>query len=174
LARVIAVGSGRYVVHVCGALAQGWSGSLAQELAARRISIVRGWARRSLASRWEAQFLLQVLDRRMDPFQIDFLALARTATAPRRLDLGPRLDAYRLARTRHDLELTIRAPDGVGVLDALLATFAFYALYPHEMTIDTRGGLAHDMFRLQRVGGGLPSEVVTAALEGTLRGLSGA
>lgn len=169
--RVVALGADRYAVHIEGVLAPGWTGSLARELAARRISIVRGWARRGRAPRWEAQFTLQVLDREVNPFHIDFLALARCATAPRRLDKGPRLEAYRIERTSHDVEVTVRAPDTVGLLDALLATFAFYSLFPHEMTIDTRSGVAHDLIRLQRIGGGLPSEVVVAALEATLRDL---
>jgi hypothetical protein len=172
-ARVTAMGSNRYAVHLCGALAPGWAGSLAHELAERRVSIIRGWARRSAGPRWEAQFALHVLDGRVNPFVIDFLALARTSTAPRRLDVAPYVDDYRLARTDDELEVAIRAPDGVGLLDALLATFSFYSLCPHEMTIDTRGGVAHDLFRLQRIGGGLPSDVVIAALEGTLLDLAG-
>jgi hypothetical protein len=172
-ARVVALGEDRYAVHIHGVLAPGWAGSLARELAARRVSIVRGWARRGHAPRWEAQFTLQVLERDVNPFHIDFLALARCSVAPRRLDKRPRLDAYRIERTSHDVEVTVRAADTVGLLDALLATFAFYSLFPHEMTIDTRGGVAHDLIRLQRIGGGLPSEVVVAALEATLRELAG-
>ena len=172
-ARVVALGEQRYAIHFCGALAPGWTGSLARELAARRISVVRGWARRSHGSRWEAQFALHVLDPRVNPFHIDFLALARSAPATRRLELGPRLESYGLEHAQDGLEVTVRAPDGVGVLDGVLATFAFYSLFPHEMTIETRGGFAHDLFRLQRVGGGPPSDVVVAALEGTLRDLAG-
>ncbi|HET7754099.1 MAG TPA: hypothetical protein VFK85_09320 [Anaeromyxobacteraceae bacterium] len=167
-ARVTALGGTRYALQLGGALSPGWTGSLARELAARRISIVRGWARRSEGARWEAQLLLELLDARVNPFHIDFLALARTSSAPRRLDLGPRLQAYQLDRTDDAVELAIRAADGVGLLDALLASFAFYSLFPVEMTIETRGGVAHDFFRLQRTGGGPPSDVVVAALEGTL------
>jgi hypothetical protein len=168
-ARVVAMGGRRYGVQLQGALGAGFAGSLARELALRRISVVRGWARRTQTRRWEARLTLDVLDPRVNPFHIDFLALARSATAPRRLEVPPRLEAYGLDRAREHLEVTIRAPDGVGVLDALLATFAFYSLFPREMTIETRGGVAHDLFRLQRAGGGLPSDVVVAALEATLR-----
>jgi hypothetical protein len=171
-ARIVALGGTRYAVHFCGTLAPGWTGSLARELAARRMSILRGWARRSSAKRWEAQFALQVLDARVNPFHVDFLALARSAAPPRRLDRGPRIETYQLARAADHVEVALRAADGVGLLDALLARFALYSLFPSEMTIDTRGGLAHDLFRLQRLDGGRPSEVVAAALEQTLRELA--
>lgn len=171
--RLFARGSQRYVLHLCGHLGPGWTGSLARELSVRRISIERAWARRIDASRWEGEFEFRALEASLNLFEIDFLRLARGSAEPRRRAAGPLLDAFDLERTADSVIVVLQARDGVGLLDGVLATFASHALFPHEMTIDTRGGVAHDLFRLRTSGGGAPSELVSAALEETLRALSG-
>jgi hypothetical protein len=164
---------GRYELSLGGRFHPGWSGSLANGLAQHGISIVRGFARKTEALRWQACFELEPRADGDSPLALDYLELAsRPLPARARTRLG--LDRYELrasAARAGSIEVRVEGPDQVGFLGALLKRFAFLALFPEEMAIDTREGRVHDAFWLKGIGRTVPSDEARGALGRGLRQL---
>jgi len=171
---VAEVEGGRYLVSVQGALTTGWAGRLAASLAARRLNVVRGGGSRRGGHVWDVELLLEPLDRAVDPRTLDFLALAQEGQAPDHADeASVVIDTFVLTRTTSELVVDVEAVDTLGFLDRLLRVFALYGLFPRELKVETRGQRVRDQFRLQGLGGQLPSLQVCEAVGLRLRALAG-
>lgn len=168
------VEDGRFLVSVQGALTTGWAGRLAAALAVRRLNVVRGGGSRRGGHVWDVELLLEPLDRSVDPRTLDYLALAQEGQAPAHADESSVvIDAFVLTRTATELVVDVEAVDALGFLDRLLRVFALYGLFPRELKLETRGQRVRDQFRLQGMGGQLPSLQVCEAVGLRLRALSG-
>lgn len=165
---------GRYLVKVQGALTTGWAGRLAAALAVRRVNIVRGGGARRGGHVWDVELLLEPLDRTVDPRTLDYLHLAQEGQAPLHADeASVVIDTFVLTRTAAELVVDVEAVDALGFLDRLLRVFALYGLFPRELRLETRGQRVRDQFRLQGLGGQLPSLQVCEAVGLRLRALAG-
>ena len=172
--QVVEAEGGRYQVRVQGALTVGWAGRLAASLAARRLNVVRGSGARRGGHLWEVEMLVEPLDRSVDPRALDFLALAQEGQAPDHLDeASVVIDTFVLTRTATELLVDVEAVDALGFLDRLLRVFALYGLFPRELRLETRGRRVRDQFRLQGLGGQVPSLQVCEAVGLRLRALAG-
>lgn len=172
--QVSEVEGGRYLVRVQGPLTTGWAGRLAASLASRRLNILRGGGARRGRHLWDVELLLERLDRTVDPHGLDFLALAQEGQAPDHADdASVVIDTFVLTRTATELVVDVEAVDALGFLDRLLRVFALYGLFPHELKVETRGQRVRDQFRLQGLGGQLPSLQVCEAVGLRLRALAG-
>ncbi len=172
--QVVEAEAGRYQVRVQGALTVGWAGRLAASLAARRLNVVRGSGARRGGHVWEVEMLVEPLDRSVDPRALDFLALAQEGQAPDHLDeASVVIDTFVLTRTATELLVDVEAVDALGFLDRLLRVFALYGLFPRELRLETRGQRVRDQFRLQGLGGQVPSLQVCEAVGLRLRALAG-
>lgn len=149
---------GRYSLKLRGQLPPKWLANLTSALASRHISIHRGEASKVTASFWQSAFEIAPADGGRLPFDLDWLALARTAPAASAAGSPIHLDAYALDQKNDSLFVEVKGPDSVGFLTALLKTFAFFSLFPAEVRIETPGGRVHDRFWLKGVGGLSPSE----------------
>jgi hypothetical protein len=170
--RVLPQGGRRYALQLSGSLHAGWAGRLAAGLAARHISVVRASARREARS-WTAEIELDVLVPGLEPSAIDFIALMRDHASDRQVAAGPGIASFRLARTRRDVEVEIRAEDSVGFLGRILLVFASFGLFPQEMLVETVGTEVRDVFRLQSAAGQAPPDGIVGALEQRLGELVG-
>jgi hypothetical protein len=171
---VVEAEQGRFLVTVQGALQTGWAGRLAASLAARRLNVVRGTATRRSGHVWGVELLLEPLDRSVDPRTLDYLALAQEGQAPDHADdASVVIDTFVLTRTATELVVDVEAVDTLGFLDRLLRVFALYGLFPRELKVETRGQRVRDQFRLQGLGGRLPSLQVCEAVGLRLRALAG-
>jgi hypothetical protein len=168
--RVVPRGSGRHVLYLSGSLHAAWAGRLAAGLAARHISVVRATARRT-ATRWTAEIEFDVLDPKVEPSAIDFIALLREPPDAPLGARGPRIARHRVARTRRDVLVEIRAEDAVGLLARILLVFGELGLFPREMRVETIGSEVRDAFRLQTAEGEVPAEGTVAALRARLDAL---
>jgi hypothetical protein len=165
---------GRFQVRVHGSLTTGWAGRLAAGLAARRLNVVRGSGARRAGHLWDVELLVEPLNRTTDPRTIDYLALAQEGQAPDHLDEASIvIDTFVLTRTATDLVVDLEAVDALGFLDRLMRVFALYGLFPRELKLETRGQRVRDQFRLQGLGGQLPSLQVCEAVGLRLRALAG-
>jgi hypothetical protein len=163
----------RFALRLWGRLHPGWSGSLSEGLSQSRVSVVSGFARKLGAMRWLSELELEALPGAPDPLLVDYLALAsrplpagwRTA-----IDLG-RFSIERSPKHGGSLFVEIEGQDDVGFLAALLVRFAFLSLFPEEMRIETRAGVARDRFWLTGIGRSVPSEPNRTALGAILGAL---
>jgi len=172
--QVAEVTGGRFQVRVQGALTTGWAGRLAASLAARRLNVIRGGGSRRGGHVWDVDLLLEPLDRSVDPRALDYLALAQEGQAPDHLDeASVVIDNFVLTRTASELVVDVEAVDALGFLDRILRVFALYGLFPRELKLETRGQQVKDQFRLQGLGGQLPSLQVCEAIGIRLRALAG-
>jgi hypothetical protein len=172
--QVVEAEGGRFQVNVQGALTTGWAGRLAASLAARRMNVIRGGGARRGARLWDVELLVEPLDRTVDPRTLDYLALAQEGQAPDHLDEASIvIDNFVLTRTTAELVVDVEAVDALGFLDRLLRVFALYGLYPRELKLETRGQQVRDQFRLQGLGGQVPSLQVCEAVGLRLRALAG-
>jgi hypothetical protein len=158
------------VLHLAGSFHAGWAGRLAGGLAARRVSVVRGWARRA-GTRWTAELELDVLDPQVDPAAIDCFELIRDRSAPATPPGDLLLQSYRLSPRPGGLEVTLGAVDAVGLLDRVLRTFAFFGLFPCELRLETRGAAVEGTFLLQALGQTEPRLQVIDGLDRRLASL---
>ena len=173
-ARVEEAEGGRFLVVVQGAFTTGWAGRLAAALAARRLNVVRGSGARRGGHVWDVELLLEPLDRSVDPRALDYLALAQEGQAPDHADdASVVIDTFVLTRTATELVVDVEAVDALGFLDRLLRVFALYGLFPRELKVETRGQRVRDQFRLQGMGGHVPSLQVCEAVGIRLRALAG-
>lgn len=166
-------GDGLYALELCGRFYPGWSGSLANGLAQHGIGIVRGFARKREALRWEAGFELEPTPRGDSPLALDYLELA-SRPLPSGARVAVSLDRFELRNSAaHSgcIELRLEGPDQVGFLGAMLKRFAFLALFPEEMAIDTCAGRVQDVFWLKGIGRTVPSDESRGALGRVLRRL---
>jgi hypothetical protein len=167
--RLVPKGGSRCRLHLSGSLHFAWAGRLAAGLAARHVSIVRATARRG-STRWTAEIDLDVLDGRVEPSALDFLALMREprpVAGAERIRIGK----WRVTRTRRDVEVEIRGEDAVGLLASVLLVFAELGLFPRAMRVETAGAAVRDVFHLQDVRGEPPPGELVAALRARLEEL---
>ncbi|HET9551658.1 MAG TPA: hypothetical protein VFP50_01705 [Anaeromyxobacteraceae bacterium] len=172
--QVTELGGGRYEVRMAGVLYAGWVGRLAAALAARLVNVVSLHGTRGAVHRWEAELIVEPLDRSVDARAIDYLGLAREGRAPAEASTANLvLDGFTLTRTGKELVVDVEGVDAVGFLDRILRVFAFYSLFPRELRVETRGPKVKDQFRLQGLGGTSPSLQVCEAVGLRLRELAG-
>jgi hypothetical protein len=165
---------GLYELSIGGRFHPGWGGSLANGLAQHGVSIVRGFARKTEALRWRARFELEPTAGGDNPLALDYLDLA-SRPLPSRRPAEVSLDRYVLCSSAAhggSVEVGVEGPDQVGFLGALLKRFAFLALFPEEMSVDTREGRVHDVFWLKGIGRTIPSDEARGGLGRILRRLS--
>ncbi len=166
-----ATGAGSHTLRVESVLPPGWAGRVAAGLAARRISIVRGRARRQGPVFWVAELEIEP----PPGVQVEEIDLVALASAPERSAgsiMRVALTRFRLEERPGELVVEIRARDQVGLLGRLLGVFAMFALFPHEMEIDTRDGEAVDVFRLRALGDRAPPASLAVALRSMLERLA--
>ncbi len=162
-----------FTLQLWGRLQPGWPGGLAEGLWQRRVSLVRGFARKLGAMRWLSELTLERTEESADPIVLDYLELASRPLASG-WQRPLRLDGFKLlASAKHggSLFLEVEGQDEVGFLGALLMRLAFLSLFPEELHLDTRDGRVHDRFHLVGIGRSRPPEKTADALEGMLRGL---
>jgi hypothetical protein len=165
--------NGLYELSIGGRFYPGWGGSLANGLALHRISIVRGFARKIETLCWQAGFELEPAPGGDNPLALDYLELA-ARPLPARARVPITIDRYELCTSAGHggcIEVLVEGPDQVGFLGALLKRFAFLALFPEEMSVDTRNGRVHDVFWLKSIGRTVPSDEVRSALSRVMRRL---
>jgi hypothetical protein len=168
--RIRALGSERYVFHIDGMLPPGWAGNLASGLAAQHVSIERGEARAERGGVWTARFEVQRLAGAAPFANLDLAKLAATdagegfATPLRLVDFSVDWAADRGGC----LALTVSAHDTVGFLAALLRRLSYFALFPIEMRLETRGDRIDDALWLRGAGDRVPSARAREALRRAL------
>lgn len=172
--QVVELGGGRFEVRMAGVLYTGWVGRLAAALAARLVNVVSLHGTRGAVNRWEAELIVEPLDRSVDARTLDYLGLAREGRAPAEAATANLvLDGFTLTRSEKELVVDVEGVDAVGFLDRILRVFAFYSLFPRELRVETRGPKVKDQFRLQGLGGAAPSLQVCEAVGLRLRELAG-
>lgn len=160
-----------HTLRVNGALPPGWAGRVAAGLAARSISIVRGRARRDGPITWRGEFeVAPPPGTPVEGLDLAVLAWLRNPSpgAPTRVTLT----RYRVDELPGEILVAVEAHDQVGLLDRLLGVFAMFGLFPREMELDTREGVAMDRFYLRAVGDRAPPGDLAAALRGMLARLA--
>jgi hypothetical protein len=153
-------------LRLWGRFPSGWAGGLSLGLSERKLTIVRGFARKVVQGHWIAELELRPLPGAPDPGGIDFVELALSAPDP-----GPRAP-LRLHSSFVDrspdrggmLFLEVRGEDRVGFLGSLLEGLTAVSLSVEEMRIETQGGIAFDTFQLRGLAGLMPSEVTRLTL----------
>jgi hypothetical protein len=153
-------------LRLWGRFPAGWAGALSLGLSDRRITIVRGFARKLVQGHWIAEFELQPTADAPDLRGLDFVELALAAPEP-----GPRaplsLHSHFVDRSPDRggmLFLEVRGEDRVGFLGSLLEGLAAASLSAEEMRIETQGGVAFDRLHLRGLTGQLPSEATRLLL----------
>lgn len=152
-------------IELRGRLPVGWAGQLASGLAARKASIVRGWACERSGARWEShlQIMLPADGPALTAAAVLWLA-SPEAVAPRTQVTDLRLLRHRVERSGSELLVEIEGIDQRGFLDRLLRVFGLYGLFPRELRLETEGDRACDVFRLRGLHGRLPEAATTHAV----------
>lgn len=153
---------GKSELKLWGKFPPRWLANLSSGLAAKGITIHKGYANKLSPTIWQGTFELSRLDAHQ-PGQLDYVALAQqgeksaiaTAIQLEHVAVKPGDDA---------LFVEIKGDDSVGFLMTLLKTFAFCSLYPAEVSIDTPHGRVHDRFWLKGLGGSAPSTALGEGL----------
>jgi len=165
--------SGLFELALWGRFYPGWSGSLANGLAQHDVSVVRGFARKVESLRWQARFELAPAHEGVNPLALDYLELAaRPLVAGDRVPVS--LQCYEVRASGAEggsIRVRVEGPDQVGFLGTLLKRFAFLALFPEAMWIDTEADAVHDVFLLKGIGRTVPSDETRGALVRMLRRL---
>jgi hypothetical protein len=158
-------------VKLWGRLPLGWPGALSAGLTARGVSILNGFARRSMGN-WDAELTVRPPAGHLG--EVDYLALAVKGSAPSG-EVPIVLERFTLERSRHvgaeRLLLDVWGIDRVGFLGSLLGRLAGLSLFPEAMAIETRGDTVVDSFTLRAIGGMRPTDTVEKALHAQLLGL---
>jgi hypothetical protein len=164
--------SGQYVLKIWGRFPPDWLGNISSGISKNRISIISGSAKK-VNNVWQAVFELEKTPTAPDPEKIDYLGLA-LETPDRGRSTAISLDKYILDEDplHHDgaLYLEVNAHDQLGFLGAMLNCFAFYALFPETVIIETVKGMIFDRFWIKGVGGCFPSPMMVNTLRRKLEG----
>jgi hypothetical protein len=160
-------------LRIWGRFPAGWVGALSLGLSQRRLTIVRGFARKMVQGHWIAELQLRPMPGAPEVGTVDFIELALGDPEPgRRAPLA--LHSHYIDRSPDRggmLFLEVRGEDCVGFLGSLLEGLAAVSLSPEEMRIETQGDIAFDRFQLRGMSGQLPSEEMRLALGRWLEGL---
>ncbi len=153
---------GKFELKVWGKFPPRWLANLTSGLAAKGITIHKGYANKLSPTIWQGTFELSRLDAGQHG-QIDYVALAqqgeKSVTAA-----TIQLEQVVVNPCDNALFVEIKGDDSVGFLMTLLKTFAFCSLYPAEVSIDTPHGRVHDRFWLKGLGGSAPSTALGEGL----------
>jgi len=162
---VISWAGGLQAVKLSGELPPGWCGNLAVALSHRKISIVRGFARRVVDHRWIAELHVLPSEPRAGLSEAEYLSLAWSPPAPEP-PAEIALDSYYV-----DSSLEVHGYDRVGFLASLLGRLAALALRPEQISLETWDGRALDAFHLKDAAGGPPKPETARALSQALDAL---
>lgn len=157
---------GHHQVRLWGYFPPGWLAAFATGMAKSGISIVDGTAKKVSAARWEATFTLDVPRHALDPHRIDFVELVKKQAETVQLP-AIRLDDL-LVEHESDgtLRIDLKGADQPGFLMVILRNFAFYSIFPAEVSIRTVDNQVRDSFWLRGIGNSaLPAETVQAVRE---------
>lgn len=159
-------------LRIWGRFPVGWAGALSIGLSQKRLTIVRGFARRVVHGHWVGELQLRSLPGAPPVEDTDFVELA--LVEPERAARAPiHVYSYYIDRSPDRggmLFLEVRGEDRVGFLGSLLEGLSALSLTPEELRIETEGRIAFDRFQLRCSGGQLPSEETRLALSRWLDG----
>jgi len=170
---VISWAGGLQAVKLSGELPPGWCGNLAVALSHRKISIVRGFARRVVDHRWIAELHVLPSEPRAGLSEAEYLSLAWSPPAPEP-PAEIALDSYYVDSSPESgqyLFLEVHGYDRVGFLASLLGRLAALALRPEQISLETWDGRALDAFHLKDAAGGPPKPETARALSQALDAL---
>lgn len=156
---------GRHELKLWGKLPPRWLANLTGGLSAHGLDVQRGYAHKLSPTVWQGTFEFGAGG--SFPPQLDFPAMAHAAPAAGN-EVGIRLDSFTVKPHEQALYVEVAGEDTVGFLMTLLKLFAFYSLYPAEVSIDTPHGRVHDRFWLKGLAGAEPSAEVAATLRAEL------
>ena len=159
----VPLAGGKFELKLWGKFPPRWLANLTSGLAAKGITIHKGYANKLSPTVWQGTFELSRLDAHQRSGQLDYVALAQqgeksVATA------AIQLEQVVVKSDAEALFVEIKGDDSVGFLMTLLKTFAFCSLYPAEVSIDTPHGRVHDRFWLKGLGGSAPSAALGEGL----------
>ena len=153
---------GKFELKLWGKFPPRWLANLTSGLAAKGITIHKGYANKLSPTIWQGTFELSRLDAGQRG-QLDYVALAEQGE--KSVDAAAiQLEDVAVRPGEDALFVEIKGEDSVGFLMALLKTFAFCSLYPAEVSIDTPHGRVHDRFWLKGLGGSAPSPALGEGL----------
>jgi len=164
---------GLQAVKLSGELPPGWCGNLTAGLLHRKVSIVRGFARRIVDRRWIAELQVQSPEGGSGLSDTDCLALAWAAPEPQP-PVEIALDSYYVDGSPEAgpfLFLEVNGYDRIGFLASLLERLARQSLLPEQISLETWEGLALDCFHLKTAAGGPPPPETARALSQMLESL---
>ena len=140
-----------------------WLANLTGGLSAQGINVLRGYANKISPTTWEGTFEIVPARGGTIAAGLDYLAMTSSApVATGETDLA--LDRFTIRPHDASLYVEVVGADSVGFLMTLLKLFAFYSLYPAEVSIDTPGGRVHDRFWLKGLAGMTPTASVADVL----------
>lgn len=140
---------GRVELQLSGDLCDDWGLRLTRGLAAHRVGLHSGYARRLEPGCWIAKLELDLACG--GSWDHDFLSLATHFSAlpdlrdPRILDFELRESGF----LGGSLELRVDAWDSIGLLAAVLGRAALAGLHPHEIILETEGECAFHQLTLK-------------------------
>lgn len=147
---VTQLGPTEFRVRLGGTFHGAWLASLTRRLAEHHLSIDHTHARLTGVDMWLGELHLLCLPGAADPLSLDYAALAEAVDSARAPEFV--LSSFRTIESRDyggSLMVSLEAPDTLGLLGALLSTFAALSLYPVELHIETRDGRAYDSLWLR-------------------------
>lgn len=156
---------GKQELKLWGKLPPRWLANLTGGLSAQGLSVQRGYANKLSPTVWQGTFELSAAG--SFPLHLDFTAMAQENLAPPG-NARIRLDSFTVKPHEQALYVEVSGEDTVGFLMTLLKLFAYYSLYPAEVSIDTPGGRVHDRFWLKGLAGTEPTAEVCATLQAEL------
>ncbi|MCE9530214.1 MAG: hypothetical protein K8T89_03625 [Planctomycetes bacterium] len=161
---------GRYELTLKGSFPFQWPGNLASALAALRINVISGVARKENLT-WQATFKLDCKRYLGTPDRIDFTELAKKE--PDHLpEEAIRLSAFTLQHLPSgELEAIVCGPDQIGFLARFLRRISILGLFPRSFELDTVREQVRDRFVLGCIGTLMPPPSLVAVLNSTLQTL---
>jgi hypothetical protein len=152
-------------LSIWGDLGLGWFGKLSMALARRGMSIQDAQAARIAHDSWTGRLELLTGNANVDPYTLDYLALAREPGRREDMDGEPRFSRARVERSSTGtLELRFSAEDQLGLLANLLDRLEFLGLFPERLQVTTQGERVDDTLWLRAVAGNAPSPQAEDAL----------
>lgn len=158
---LVPMADGRHELKLWGKLPPRWLANLTAGLSGQGLSVQRGYANKLSPTVWQGTFELAAGAR--VPQHLDFAAMAQESPAA----VGSariRLDNVTVRPHEQALYVEVCGEDTVGFLMTLLKLFAYYSLYPAEVSIDTPHGRVHDRFWLKGLAGIEPTAEAAAAI----------